>query len=422
MGLDVWIAAALFALTYAAIASERLHKTVAALAGGVLMVALGILDQEEAFAAIDLNVIFLLLGMMVIANVTRRTGVFQWVAIRAVRLAGADPWRILVALSVITAIASAFLDNVTTVVLVGPITLYIAAALRVSPIPYLISEILASNIGGTATLIGDPPNILIGSAAGIDFATFAANMAPVAVVILVVYLVAARFLFRGEIRHQRTNRSVPMLDESGVITDPRLMRISIVVMIGTIAGFLAAGPLGWESATVALLGAATLFIVAREDPAEVLREVEWSTLLFFAGLFMLVEGVIHVGIIAALGDGLFQATGGDASITAIALLWVSGIASGIIDNIPYTATLIPIVEQLGVRGLDLEPLWWSLAIGASLGGNGTIIGASANVVIANLAQRAGHPITFVAFLRYGVSTLLLSLVIATAYVWLRYLL
>jgi len=422
VGLDVWIAAALFALTYAAIASERLHKTVAALAGGVLMVALGILDQEEAFAAIDLNVIFLLLGMMVIANVTRRTGVFQWVAIRAVRLAGADPWRILVALSVITAIASAFLDNVTTVVLVGPITLYIAAALRVSPIPYLISEILASNIGGTATLIGDPPNILIGSAAGIDFATFAANMAPVAVVILVVYLVAARFLFRGEIRHQRTNRSVPMLDESGVITDPRLMRISIVVMIGTIAGFLAAGPLGWESATVALLGAATLFIVAREDPAEVLREVEWSTLLFFAGLFMLVEGVIHVGIIAALGDGLFQATGGDASITAIALLWVSGIASGIIDNIPYTATLIPIVEQLGVRGLDLEPLWWSLAIGASLGGNGTIIGASANVVIANLAQRAGHPITFVAFLRYGVSTLLLSLVIATAYVWLRYLL
>ena len=421
MSGQVLVAAIVFVGAYALIATERLHKTVAALAGGVLMVVLGVISQEEAFAAIDFNVIFLLVGMMVIANVMRRTGVFQWVAIRAVRLARGDPWRILIVLCSITAVASAFLDNVTTVVLIGPITLFIASALGVSPVPYLVGEILASNIGGTATLVGDPPNILIGSAAHIDFATFLVTLGPLAVIVFGAFLLLSRVLFGAALSQGHDATAVIDLDESAVISDPRRMRISVLVMAGTVAGFLVAGPLGLEPATVALAGAAALFVLTGHDPADILPEVEWSTLLFFVGLFMLVEGVIHVGLIDQLAAGLFDLAGGDLTVTSLALLWVSGVASGIIDNIPYTATVIPIVRDLGVRGMDTEPLWWSLALGASLGGNATVIGASANVVIASLADRAGYPITFGAFLRYGVVVTLVSLLIATAYVWLRYL-
>jgi len=420
--VDVWLAALIFVATYVVIATERVHKTVAALGGGVLMIVFQILDQDEAFAAIDFNVIFLLLGMMVIANIMRKTGVFQWVAIRAVQLAGGQPWRILVVLCLITAIASAFLDNVTTVVLIGPITLYVAAAMRVSPVPYLIAEILASNIGGTATLIGDPPNILIGSAAGYDFGTFTLNMAPASILVFAGFLILARFMFGPELARQRDGLVIADLDPSGVITDFRMMRISAVVMLATIIGFVIAGPLGYEPATVALLGASAILLLARGDPAEILAEVEWTTLLFFVGLFIVVEGVIRVGIIEAFANELFSATRGDVTLTSLALLWVSGLASGIVDNIPYTATLIPVVQQLGARGVELDPLWWSLALGADLGGNSTIIGASANVIIVSLAARSGHEIRFGAFLRYGIATVVLSLAIASLYVWVRYLL
>jgi Na+/H+ antiporter NhaD/arsenite permease-like protein len=419
--MDVWIAAALFLGTYALIATDRVHKTAAALGGGTLMIVLGVIDQDEAFLAVDWNVIFLLLGMMVIANVMRRTGVFQWLAIRAIHLARGEPWRILVVLCVITAIASAFLDNVTTVVLIAPITLYVASAMGVSAVPYLVAEILASNIGGTATLIGDPPNILIGSAAGIDFLTFSANLTPIALIVLLAFFALARVMWGAELTRQRETLAIAELDESGVISDRRLLRLSVGVMLATIAGFAIAGPLGYEPATVALLGASSLFLLSGEDPAEVLEEVEWTTLLFFVGLFVVVEGVVHVGIIEGLANGLFELTGGDVAIASIALLWLSGIASGIIDNIPYTATVIPVVQQLGARGIDVGPLWWSLALGADFGGNATVIGASANVIIASLAARAGQPIGFRAFLPYGVATVALSLAIATAYVWLRYL-
>lgn len=421
MDAQVWIAAAIFALVYLFIATEWLHRTVAALAGAVLMIVLGILSQEEAFAAIDLNVIFLLLGVTMIANVMQATGVLQLAAIRSVRLAGADPWRLFIVLCLVTAAASAFLPNVTTVILIAPVTLYIAATLGVSPVPYLVAEILASNIGGTATLIGDPPNILIGSAARIDFATFAANMTPVAILVLVAFLVLARFLFGGELRGARAGEALVALDESGVVNDARLMRLSIGVMGATIGGFLVAGPLGLQPATVALLGASALFVITRRDPGDTLRDVDWSTLLFFVGLFILVGGIVNVGIIRGLADRLFEMTGGDLHVTSLALLWFSGVASGIVDNVPYTATLIPLVEQLGGRGLELEPLWWSLALGASLGGNATLIGAASNIVIANLAERAGHPISFWGFLRYGAATVLLSLIVSTAYVWIRYL-
>jgi Na+/H+ antiporter NhaD/arsenite permease-like protein len=420
--VDTWIAAAIFLVTYALIATDRIDKTVLALLGGLAMVIVGVIDQEEAFLAIDFNVIFLLAGMMVLAGILRRTGFFQWIAIRAVKIANGEPLRLLVVLSVVTAVLSAFLDNVTTVVLIAPVTLYIATVLRVSPLPFLISEILASNIGGTATLIGDPPNILIGSAANLDFSAFLFNMGPPALLIFGVFLIALRFLFRGELQiHAEVRDAVLALDEREVLSDRRLLIVSLTVIGLTIVGFLVHGLLGYEPATIALLGATVLILLTRLPAEEVLGEIEWTTLFFFIGLFMLVEGIVHVGLIEGLASWLFDVTSGDVAVTSIGLLWLSGVASGIIDNIPYTATMIPLVQQLGTSGIPIEPLWWSLALGACLGGNATIIGASANVVVANLAARADHPISFRLFLRYGVVVAFGSLVIASGWVWLRYL-
>jgi Na+/H+ antiporter NhaD/arsenite permease-like protein len=420
--LEVALAGVIFLVTYALIATDRVDKTVAALLGGSLVVILGIVDQEEAFAAIDLNVIFLLAGMMILAGILRQTGFFQWVAIRSVKWARGEPYRLLLILSVVTALLSAFLDNVTTVVLLAPVTLYIANVLRVSPLPFLISEVLASNIGGAATLIGDPPNILIGSAADLGFDDFLINMAPAAVLVFAAF-VAMTYLFFGRDLHvdPATRDSVLALDEREVLTDPGLLRLSLGVIGATVIGFLLAKPLGLEPGAIALLGAAALMLLARSDVEEVLQEVEWATLFFFVGLFMLVEAVVHVGIVGSVADALFEATAGDAAITTVGLIWLSGIASAIIDNIPYTAAMIPVVEDLGAAGIPIEPLWWALALGACFGGNATIIGASANVVVANLAGRADHPITFRAFLRYGVPVTLVSLVISTGYVFVRYL-
>jgi Na+/H+ antiporter NhaD/arsenite permease-like protein len=421
--MDVWVAAIVFLITYAVIVSDRVDKTLTALAGGLAMVLLRIIDQEEAFDAIDFNVIFLLAGMMILAGILRRTGFFQWLAIRSIKISDGEPFRLLIVLSVISAVLSAMLDNVTTMVLIAPVTISIASILGINPVPLLVSEILASNIGGTATLIGDPPNILIGSASGLDFAAFLANMGPVAVVVFLVFLVTLRLIFGGKLRVEPEARDAALaLEEGEVIADPRLLRVSVAVIGATLIGFLVHGQLGYEPATVALIGATVLMLVARMEPESVLREVEWPTLFFFVGLFMLVEGVVHVGIIDAMATGLFDLTAGDPTVTTLGLLWLSGIASAIIDNIPYTATMIPVVQGLGSAGLPIEPLWWSLALGACLGGNATIIGASANVVVANLSGRSGHPITFRGFLPYGVVVVIESLVIATVYLWLRYLL
>ena len=422
MDFDPALTGLIFIATYALIATDRIDKTVAALLGGTAVVVLGVIDQEEAFGAIDLNVIFLLAGMMVLAAILRQTGFFQWLAIRSVKVAGGDPFRLLVVLSVVCAAISALLDNVTTVVLIAPVTLYISAILRVSPVPFLISEIFAANIGGTSTLIGDPPNILIGSASGLGFLEFLVNLGPIALAILVVLLFMARFMFGRDLAiHADIRDAVLALDEREVLTNPSLLRTSLLVIGATIVGFLLAKPLGLEPGTIALLGAAVLLLLSRLEIDEVLREVEWPTLFFFVGLFMLVEAVVHVGIIDALATALFELTGGDPTITTLALLWLSGIASGIIDNIPYTATMVPVIGQLGAAGLPVEPLWWALALGACLGGNATIVGASANVVVANMAGRAGHPITFRAFLRYGLIVTAASLVMSTIYLYIRYL-
>ncbi len=421
--MDVLLAGAIFLVAYALIVSERVDRTLIALLGGLLVVALGIISQEEAFAAIDLNVIFLLAGMMVLAGGLSQTGFFEYVAGHAIRLSRGRPFRLLVILTIVTAALSALLDNVTTVVLLTPVTLSIARRLRVSPYPYLVSQILASNIGGTATLIGDPPNILIGSAAGLDFADFLTNLAPVVLVIMAAFL-AIMWLAFGRSMEDDADRLdlLAELDPAASITDRRLMIRALIVLGLTIAGFLVHSALGLEAATIALLGATILMIFGPIDPHRALNDVEWRTLFFFIGLFMLVAAVVHVGIVGGIADALARATSGRLDIATVGLLWFSAVASAVVDNIPYTATAIPIVERLVQDGLRADPLWWSLALGACLGGNLTIVGASANIVVANLAARDGHPITFMQFFRYGLVVVATSLVISTGYLWWRYLL
>lgn len=420
--MDVYLAGGIFLVGYALIASEQFDRTLIALLGGVLVVVLGIIDQEEAFGAIDLNVIFLLAGMMVLAGGLSRTGFFEYVAGQAIHVSRGQPFRLLLVLALLTALLAAVLDNVTTVVLLTPVTLSMARTLKVSPLPYLLSQIFASNIGGTATLIGDPPNILIGSAAGLDFGAFLVNLAPVVVVIMVAF-VGIMWLSFGRSMEDDANRldMLAEVDPAAAIKDRSLMVRTLVVLAGTLLGFLFHSLLGLEAATIALLGATVLMIVGRLDPHDALRDIEWNTLFFFVGLFMLIEAVVHVGIVGGIADALANAAGGDLTVAAIGTLWFSAIASAIVDNIPYTATAIPIVQQLADGGLPAEPLWWSLALGACLGGNLTIVGASANIVVANLAARDGHPITFMQFFRYGVVVVIASMVISTVYLWVRYL-
>ena len=420
--MDVFVAGGIFVAAYALIASERFDRTLVALLGGLLVVALGVIGQEEAFAAIDFNVIFLLAGMMILAGGLAKTGFFEFVAGHAIHASRGQPFRLLLILAVLTAILAAVLDNVTTVVLLTPVTLSIARTLKVSPFPYLISQIFASNIGGTATLIGDPPNILIGSAAGLDFADFLVNLAPVVVLIMVAF-VGIMWVAFGRSMEDDANRLdiLATVDPAAAITDRPLMIRALIVLGLTIVGFLFHSLLGLEAATIALLGATVLMIVGRLDPHDALRDIEWNTLFFFVGLFMLIEAVVHVGIVGGITDALAQAAGGRLDLAAMGILWFSALASAIVDNIPYTATAIPIVQGLVDSGLSADALWWSLALGACLGGNLTIVGASANIVVANLAARDGHPITFGQFFRYGLGVVLASLVISTVYVWVRYL-
>ena len=422
MTMDAWIATAVFVVAYVLIALERWDRTLIALVGGMLVIVLGVIDQREAFAAVDLSVIFLLAGMMVIASVLARTGFFEWLAIRSVILSGGHPIRLLLILATVTAVLSAFLDNVTTVVLMTPVILSVARRLEISPMPYLVSGILASNIGGTATLIGDPPNIMIGSAAGLTFGDFLLNLAPVTALVFLAFLVIVRVSFRGHLQVPDERREAALeAREEGAIRDRPLLIRSLIVAGATILGFLLHSAIGVEPATIALLGAAALMLVARLDPHQTLREIEWSTLFFFVGLFILVEAIVQTGVVGGIADRLFELTQGQPAVTTIGVLWFSAAASAIVDNIPYTATVIPIVQRLGAGGMAVEPLWWALALGACLGGNLTIVGASANVVVANMASRAGHPIRFAEFLRYGAAVVAASLIISTGYVWFRYL-
>jgi Na+/H+ antiporter NhaD/arsenite permease-like protein len=437
--LAVVAAASIFVITYAFIATERLHRTVAALAGGTLVLLLGLVSQSTALSSasgVDWNVLFLLLGMMIIVTVTRRTGIFQWLAIKAVKLAQGRPARVMVLLSTLTAMLSALLDNVTSVLFMAPISVFIAEAMGISLIPLLISQIIASNIGGTATLIGDPPNIMIGSAARLGFLSFLTNMAPIAILVFGVTMGALVWAFRGQLKGAAdASQRVLALNESRAIRDLPLLKRCLIVLAVTFLGFLIHEPLHLRPATIAMAGAVLMLLLTEVDLGEILKEVEWSTLLFFVGLFVLVSALVETGIIHGLAAVLLErAEHSSSGGTAIALLWVAAIGSSLIDNIPFVAAVNPMLQNVaadlagpGVTGVAalhtpaMMALWWSLALGACLGGNATLIGASANVVIADIAARDGHPIGFSHYLRYGVPLTLLSMVMSTVYVWLRYL-
>ncbi len=419
---EMLIAISIFVIAYVLIVTEKIDRMVAALLGGMAMIIfVGSYTQEEAFHHVDFNVIFLLAGMMLIAGVISETGLFQWLAVRAVQVGKGNPIRIMQILAIVTAVGSALLDNVTVVVLIAPVTLFVASSLGVNPLPFLIAEVIASNIGGAATLIGDPPNIIIGSAAGIDFVTFMLNMGPIVIVCLIFYVLLLPLLFRKQVPSTEQANSVENLDATGLISHPVLLRQSLIVLGGVLLGFMLHGTLHLDTATVALTGAAVLLLWSRRDPHKALEDVEWGTLLFFVGLFIMVEGLVAVGAIDLAANWLLETTGGNLQVTAMAILWISAIASGIIDNIPYTATMVPLIQNLGERGMDTWPLWWALAMGADFGGNATLVGASANVVVASFAARSGHHISFMKFLGYGLVVTFVTLLFSTVYLWVRYL-
>jgi anion transporter len=419
-----YAAVAIFAVVFVLIATERVHRVVAALAGAGAMLLLRVVDAEDAFhnveTGVDWEVIFLLLGMMLIVAVLRRTGLFEYLAIWSAKRAHGRPYRIMVILCIVTAVASALLDNVTTVLLVAPVTLLIAERIGARPVPFLIAEVLASNIGGTATLVGDPPNIIIASRAGISYGEFLANLGPISLIVLVLFLVLARFLFRRDLlADPKRMLEVMRLEEREAILDPGLLLRSLAVLALTTVGFLLQSVLGYEPSIVALLSAGLLLAVSGVRVQELVRDVEWETLVFFAGLFIMVGGLVEVGAIDAMAEAASDATGGNLLAAALLILVLSAVLSAFVDNIPYVAAMAPVVAGL-TAGFGGSVLWWSLALGADMGGNATAIGASANVVVLGIAARSGHPITFREFLRYGVIVTLLSIGVSALYLWLRY--
>ncbi len=418
---QTWVAAVIFVLTYGVIVTERIHRTTAALLGSMLLILLGVLDQDEAFRVVDLNVIFLLVGMMVIAYYLSETGVFQWLAIQAVRLGRGHPLAIMVIIAGITAVISALLDNVTVVVLIVPVTLYVASVLRVSPIPFLITEVMASNIGGASTLVGDPPNVLIASRANIDFVRFLVNMGPPAMLALVLYFGLIVIQFRDLVHVPPERRkALTQLETRGLITNPKLLFQAGTILFLVMIGFTLHSVFHLKPATIALAGAALLLLWTRHDPHKALEHVEWSTLMFFTGLFIIVEGLVVTGIVERVADYMVAATGADVRITTMVILWGSALAAGVMSNVPYTTAMLPIIESLG-KVMPVDPLWWALVLGADMGGNLTLVGASANVVVASIAERSGHKLTFGMFLRYGVVTVIITLIVSTLWIWWQYL-
>ncbi|MBA2555645.1 MAG: ArsB/NhaD family transporter [Geodermatophilaceae bacterium] len=419
-------AVVVFVAAYVLIVTERIHRVAAALGGAGIMLAAGVVGAEDAFfseeTGVDWNVVFLLLGMMIIVGVLRETGVFEYLAITAAKRAKGKPFRVMVTFVVLTAVASALLDNVTTVLLVAPVTLLVCLRLGVPPVPFLIAEVLASNIGGAATLIGDPPNIIIASRGDLSFNDFLFNMGPIVVLLLIVYLGLCRILFRRAFSYDEARvAQVMSLNEKDAIEDRVLLAKAGAVLLLVTVGFVLHSALDTEVSVIALLGAGLLVSIAGLSPKEYLGEVEWPTLVFFAGLFIMVGALIKVGIIGSLAELVTDVTGGNILLAAMLLLVVSGVLSGIVDNIPYVATMAPLVADLAEdAGNPGNVLWWALALGADLGGNATIVGASANVVVLGIAERNGYHISFLEFFKYGGIVALLTIALCVPYLWLRY--
>jgi len=416
------LAIAIFAVALAAIASERVDRTKVALLGAGLVVVTQTIEQERAIEAIDFNTIGLLAGMMLMVKLTETTGVYTYLAIRAGQLSKGRPLAVVASLAVTTAILSAFLDNLTTVLLIVPITFLLADALDIDPIPLVVIEIIVSNIGGTATLIGDPPNIIIAGATNLSFTAFLVNLAPIAAVAFVVVTGVLYLAYRSRLQVGSEARARVMdLDAGGSIEDRDELKRTVPILIGTILLFFVHQAVGLEPATVALSGATVMLLVTRQKLEEALAGIEWPTLFFFLGLFVMVGALEETGAIMEVADGIGSVTNGDRTAELLGIMWVSAIGSGIVDNIPFTATMIPVVEQLQAGNEGDDAYWWSLALGACFGGNLTLIAAAANVAAAGMASRAGQPIGFVTFLRAGVPATLISMVLATAYVAIRYL-
>jgi Na+/H+ antiporter NhaD/arsenite permease-like protein len=429
----LWLSTVVMIVTYGVIISERLNRSIVALLGAVLMILFGLLTQEQAVAGIDFNTIGLLVGMMIIVSITRKCGIFEYLAIWSAKLVKASPAGILAMLAVVTAVVSALLDNVTTVLLVVPVTLIITEALKVNPYPFLFSQILASNIGGTATLIGDPPNILIGGQVGLSFNDFALNLAPVVAVILLVHVVSMHLIWGRRLQASAELRArVMQFDERQAISDPRLLRLAALVLALVMGGFIMARTLGLDSGTIGIAGAALLLMLDNlgktaeqqsEAVVKVFNEVEWITIFFFVGLFVVIAGVERAGLLQLLADRLLAATGGDFTRTGMSVLWASAVLSAIVDNIPFVATMIPLIKSMGSAfgGSDaLVPLWWCLSLGACLGGNGTLIGASANLTVAGIAERNGIPFHFARYTIIAFPLMLGHVAISSLYVWWRY--
>ncbi|MEI8390001.1 MAG: ArsB/NhaD family transporter [bacterium] len=413
------IAGLILFFTYIFIAAEKIPKVTTVMLGASLTLVLGILPADKAFAYIDFGVITLLVSMMMIVHITSKSGVFTWFAVKLLKFTKGNPVYVLISLSVLTAFLSTFLNNVTTVILLIPITFVIAKELNADPIPFLITEIIASNIGGTATLIGDPPNIIIGSAAALTFNDFLKELTPVVILIFIVSTAVLVYLFRKDlINKPELANYIANLDDKNLIKDKQLMIKSLFVLLLTIIGFIFCGNFHLEAYMISLLGASVLLLF--DSPKKIIHEVEWLTIFFFIGLFIIIGGVESTGGIHFLSQKLLKLTQGDLKLTAMIILWGSGFLSAIIDNIPYTITMVPLVQELH-NVMNIYPLWWALSLGACLGGNATIIGAAANVVVSEASYEEGHPISFFRFMKYGLLITIISLAISSIYIYFRFL-
>lgn len=415
------IAVAVFLIVILLIITERVHRTAAAMAGAMVLILTGVMSADKALSYIDFNTIGVLVGMMIFVAIVRQSGMFEYIAVRAAKAVHGDPWKIMVAFTLITAVLSAILDNVTTVLLVGPMSIAIARMLKIDPVPFLMGQILASNVGGTATLIGDPPNIMIGSAAHLSFMDFLDNTGFAVLFILLVLILLMKIVYEKKIELGTVDTgAIEKLDPSKSITNRALMKKGIIVLICVIVGFMFHDKLGIESSVIALTAAAVMLIIGREDVNEAIQDVEWTTILFFMSLFVVVGGLTETGIIKELASKIIDATDGHPMVTMLVLLWASALLSSILDNIPFVATLIPLILAMQADGIDVTSFWWAISLGACLGGNGTMIGASANVVLSDISTKHGYPITFKSYLKVGMPFMLLSIVISTVFLVVKF--
>ena len=415
------IAIGIFAIVMIAIISDKVDSTAASVAGAVLLLLSHILTVEKAVSYIDFNTLGLLIGMMLFVSVVKASGMFEYIAIRSAKMAKGNPWKIMMLFMIVTACLSAFLDNVTTVLLIGPMTISIAGILKINPVPMLLTQILASNIGGTATLIGDPPNIMIGSAAKLSFLDFIKNTAPVVVVIMIILVLVFKFIYGKKFSvNSDAVSEIMALDEKKSISDMSLLIKSVIMIVLVVIGFITHNLLKIESSVIALTAGTVMLLIGKQDVEDIIHEVEWSTIMFFSSLFVVVGGLVETGDVNKLAHLIVEYTADSPILVMLVLLWASALISAVLNNIPFIATLIPLIMAMGKSGIDITPLWWTISLGACLGGNGTLIGASANVLLSTISTKHGFPITFKSYMKVGFPVMILTIFISTIYLLLRF--